>query len=305
MVVPARRGGAHLRTAVSSLLEQTVVDLEVVVVADGCPDDLEDLETGDPRVRLIRQDHAGVSVARNVGIARSRGLFVAFLDEDDRAHPARLGLQLAAFRSAPGAGVCHCRYQVVDAGGVVRSGPYGSDVQYADMLALSFPRLSTLMVRRTTLDECGGFDPALLRGEDVEFMLRAGMRTRLVFVPEVVVDYRRHRENTSTGPLDVYPVIQKHRWWATSVGRPDLVAAADLGLRRNRHNASRAAFDDGRAARRRGDLVGTARSMAVSLARDPSFVPAVLWSRVTGRPGASPEGSMPSRARGRARPSGR
>jgi len=293
VVVPTYRGGPHLREAVSSVLNQTVREVEVVVVSDGCPDDLSDLEAMDPRVRVIRQENAGVSVARNVGMAHSRGGYLAFLDEDDRAHPARIGLQLDAIRSTAGAGICHGRFQVIDADGTVQSAPQGADVQYGDMLALSFPLMSTLMVRRSTAEESGGFDPTLATGEDVDFVLRSAMRTRAAFVHEVVTDYRRHGANTLTGPLDIYPVIEKHRRWALAAGRADLVAAADLGLRRNRRNASRAAFDESRAARRRGDLVGTARSMAVSLVRDPAYVPAIAWSRITGRPEASPEGSLP------------
>ena len=93
--------------------------------------------------------------------------------------------------------------------------------------------------------------------------------------------------------MDLNPVFEKHRRWAEAAGRADLVAAADLGLQRVRRNASRAAFDMSRAAKREGDLVEMARWLAMCVAREPGFVLGILWSKVTGRPDSSPEGHRP------------
>jgi glycosyltransferase involved in cell wall biosynthesis len=293
VVIPVYRGGPFLREAVASVLDQTVSALEVVLVSDGCPEDLSSFEQWDARVRVLRREHAGVSVARNVGVAHSASDLVAFLDEDDRAHPRRLQWQLEAFADRPGSGMCHGAFEVIDGHGAVQVGSRGGPVQYRDMLALEFPLLSTVMVRRDHFHEVGGFDPALTTGEDIEFFLRSAMRTDLTFVPRVITSYRRHGANTATGVWDIYPVLQRHRRWAELSQRPELVAAADLGLRRNRRNAARAAFDEARSARRRGAVAQVVRGLAVSLTRDPAFVPGVVWSRITGRPSRSPEGRMP------------
>ncbi len=295
VVIPAHRGGPFLRQAVTSVLDQGETDLEVVVVSDGCAEDLGDLERLDARVRVIRQRQAGVSVARNVGVAHSAGELVAFLDEDDLARPGRLRWQLDALSGRPRSGMCHGRFEIIDADGAVLVESRGGPVQYQDMLALDFPLLSTLMVRRAHVLEVGGFDPALVRGEDIEFFLRAAMRTDVTFVPRILTSYRRHGSNTTTGVWDIYPVILKHRRWAELNRRPDLVAAAERGLRRNRRNAACAAFDEARAARRRGALGQVAMSLAVSLARDPTFVPGVAVSRLARRPSLTPEGRMPGR----------
>ncbi len=296
VVIPVYRGGPFLREAVVSVLDQTITALEVVLVSDGCPEDLSHLEQLDARVRVLRREHAGVSVARNVGVAHSASDLVAFLDEDDRAHPRRLEWQMEAFADRPGSGMCHGTFEVIDADGTVQVGSRGGPVQYQEMLALEFPLLSTVMVRRDHFHEVGGFDPALTTGEDIEFFLRSAMRTDVTFVPEVITSYRRHGSNTATGVWDIYPVLQRHRRWAELGERPELVAAADLGLRRNRRNAARAAFDEARSARRRGATVQVAKDLVVSLTRDPTFVPGVVWSRVTRRPSRSPEGRMPGAA---------
>ncbi len=295
VVIPAHRGGRFLRQAVKSVLDQRETDLEVVVVSDGCAEDLSDLERLDPRVRVVRQRQAGVSVARNVGVAHSAAELVAFLDEDDLARPGRFRWQVDALTGRPRSGMCHGEFEIIDADGTVQVESRGGPVQYEDMLALNFPLLSTLMVRRAHVLEVGGFDPALVRGEDIEFFLRAAMRTDVTFVPRILTSYRRHGSNTTTGVWDVYPVILKHRRWAELNRRPDLVAAAELGLRRNRRNAACAAFDEARAARRRGALGQVAMKLAVSLARDPTFVPGVAVSRLARRPSLTPEGRMPGR----------
>jgi glycosyltransferase involved in cell wall biosynthesis len=293
VVIPAHRGGPFVREAVGSLLDQTAPAAEIIVVSDGCADDLSDLEAMDPRVRVLRQENAGVSVARNVGVGASTGEFVAFLDEDDRSHPERLQQQVDALGSVPGAALCFGKFQYIDAEGTVISPPLGEAVNQRDILELNFPMLSTLMVRRSSVAEAGGFDPALRTCEDIDFYLRVFMRHGATFVAHVVSDYRRHADNCKLGTWDLNPVFEKHRRWAESSGRTDLVAAADVGLRRVRRRASRAAFETSRAARHRGDLAGTARWLAICVGREPTFVPGVIWSKIVRRPDLSPEGVIP------------
>jgi glycosyltransferase involved in cell wall biosynthesis len=270
-----------------------VHNIEVVLVSDGCPEDLTDLERLDPRVRLLLREHAGVSAARNAGVAHSVAPFVAFLDEDDLAHPGRIRWQMDQLDARPRSGMCHGSFDVIDGDGSLLVESCGGALQYREMLALEFPLLSTVMVRRSHFQEVGGFDPDLITGEDIEFFLRSAMRTEVSFVPNVVTSYRRHGSNTSTGVWDIRPILRRHRRWAELSVRPDLVAAADIGLKRNRRNASRSAFDDARSAHRRGEPLVVAKHLAVSLAREPRFVAGIAWSRVTRRPECSPEGRMP------------
>ena len=172
VVIPAYRGGPFVREAVASMLDQTVAASEITVVSDGCPEDLSYLEEIDPRVLVIRQENAGVSVARNVGVAASSGEFVAFLDEDDRSHDSRLECQLKTLDAEPDAAMCFGRYQYVDADGKILSSPLGDAVGQRDVLEFEFPLLSSLMVRRSAVTEAGGFDPTLRTCEDIDFYLR-------------------------------------------------------------------------------------------------------------------------------------
>jgi glycosyltransferase involved in cell wall biosynthesis len=302
VVIPVYRGGPLVRHAVSSMVAQTFGNLEVVVVSDGCSDDLSDLEHMDPRVRVLARSHAGVSVARNAGVAASRGEYVAFLDEDDWSYPSRLDCQLEALRASPSAGMCDGSFQVVDATGAPLGQPIGRPTSYQGMLSLDLPMLSTVTIRRSLFQEVGGFDPTLTTAEDIDFLLRVGLVSSLAFVPDTITEYRRHAANTETDVWDAYPLLQKHRKRAVADGQLALVAAADLGMRRIRRNASRSAFQAARTARSRGDLVGLSQQLMISLYREPAFLPSLAWHRVTRSSGPSPEERMPGDAAERGSP---
>lgn len=87
VVIPAYNAGKTLKTCLDSLLCQTYPDLELIVVDDGSSDKTTEIVSEmiqtDPRIRLIRQQNAGVSVARNAGMDAAQGDLVAFVDADD------------------------------------------------------------------------------------------------------------------------------------------------------------------------------------------------------------------------------
>lgn len=104
-IVPVYNTERTLPACLDSALAQTVANIEVVCVDDGSPDGaaavLASYAARDPRVRVIHQENAGLSAARNTGLAVARGELVAFLDSDDTVEPNLCERVLAAFASAP------------------------------------------------------------------------------------------------------------------------------------------------------------------------------------------------------------
>lgn len=109
VIIPVYNRTDLLKRAVGSVLRQDFGDFEVLVVDDGSVDDIRSIVEGfsDARVHYFRQANQGASAARNTGIDRARGEFVAFLDSDDIYLPHHLATMHAILEDAPAA-VAYC-----------------------------------------------------------------------------------------------------------------------------------------------------------------------------------------------------
>lgn len=102
VIIPAYNAERWIRDTIRSVLDQTLSDLEVIVVNDGSIDgtSVSARSIKDDRVRVIDQKNTGVSGARNAGYHAARGTFIAFLDADDAMLPENLGTKLDALEQA-------------------------------------------------------------------------------------------------------------------------------------------------------------------------------------------------------------
>jgi glycosyltransferase involved in cell wall biosynthesis len=198
VVIPTSRGGPYLRESVASVQAQTINDWEIVIVADGLNEDLSDLEC-DSRVRVFRQRSRGVSIARNVGVNLATSDLVAFLDDDDRSLPDRLRAQVDVMKDES-VGLCHAEARIIDSeGNIVKTGGGSRTSTYADYLRLDgLTLIGASMVRKSVFLEIGGFNPLFRVGEDFDLILRFARESKIVYLPEVLLEYRHHANNTWT-----------------------------------------------------------------------------------------------------------
>ncbi|MGE0449788.1 MAG: glycosyltransferase family 2 protein [Vicinamibacterales bacterium] len=231
VVVPAYNAGRHLADAVDSVLTQTLSSTEVIVIDDGSTDDTAAVaerivSAHDGRVRLLRGPRAGVSAARNRGIAAARGRHIAFLDADDwYVQPTKLARQAAMLDARSDVGIIHTGWQKVDIDGSVlaeRRPWIQAPVLDLEAWLLWQPALpSGMMIRRTVLTEVGGFDESLRHLEDVDLALRiaaAGHATQ--WLDEVTVAYRQHDANATRELHDTE--VDMHAVLDRFFVRPDL-----------------------------------------------------------------------------------
>jgi glycosyltransferase involved in cell wall biosynthesis len=203
VVMPAYNSARTIGQAIGSVLEQTITDLELLVVDDGSTDATAAAVTAveDPRVRLITQANAGTSAARNTGIAQARGEWVAFLDADDLWLPTKLERQLTLMAAAPGCLASEAGAYLVD--DQLNRLELRRCVAVDDPL-LAFLRFQNLpnagsswIVRRELLGRIGGFDTTLPRIEDWEFSIRLARFANPLCIDEALALYRYHESNRS------------------------------------------------------------------------------------------------------------
>jgi glycosyltransferase involved in cell wall biosynthesis len=186
IIIPTYNRAATIADAVESALSQTYQPIEVIVVDDGSDDDTAAALAGyADRIRLIRQENAGPSAARNRGVAESSGEIVAFLDSDDTWLPEKIRKQVELMQEGGqrmNCCVCNADIRGMDgepagtsfglaglAPGVAR----GRWTNPAEVLAGGFLLFNQVVaVRRSAFDAVGGFRPELRLLEDYELALR-------------------------------------------------------------------------------------------------------------------------------------
>ncbi|WP_127145091.1 glycosyltransferase family 2 protein [Pelagibacterium montanilacus] len=198
VVIPCHGRPEALRQALASVRAQTWHDLECIVVDDGSPDSLaiahELARLDDSRFILVTQHRAGAPAARNAGIIAAKGRYIALLDSDDMFLPDKLLTMRRALGRAPDPDrVLYAPALVEREPGRVWVRPdraIGPDEDVGDYLFLAnqFIQTSTLVLSRALAARVL-FDPALRKGQDPDFCLRAaraGARFEMLAEPLTV-----------------------------------------------------------------------------------------------------------------------
>lgn len=205
VVVPVYNGAKYLRDACDSVLSQTYHPLELILVDDGSTDDSPRIiaSYGD-RVVSIRQDNGGVSAARNAGIQAARGVFLAFLDQDDWWLAEKIEKQVALFQTDMSLGLVH--------GGVLQYGEsagafvdpvypthLSSRLQghcYHQLLLGNAVFNSSVMVRKAALADSGLFNLEMAGNtvQDYDLWLRIARHYPFGYIAEPLTVLRLHGE---------------------------------------------------------------------------------------------------------------
>ncbi|GEM_PF-628833 len=209
--------------AVKSVLEQTHRHLECIFVDDGSSDEtferVEALARKDPRLKVFKKENGGPSTARNFGAARisPEAGFIAFLDGDDLYRPHYLSTGLQYLQANPKAGVVLPSYDYIDAAGVVlpeqrrghRWAP--SSLWLPHALTDSEPAtpfvtfycgtgvLPMLLSRWSVYRKTDGWDEAIWRDEDADFLCQLSLITEVHSLPDRLVAYRIHSQQVTSG----------------------------------------------------------------------------------------------------------
>lgn len=214
VVIPTHDRKEILPRALDSVIKQTFSDWELIVVDDGSTDDTDKMILRDyPAVRYCRQENAGVSNARNSGVAMASGEWIAFLDSDDAWLPEKLDRQLSGLAVEPELRLSHTDEIWIRNGRRVNQpkeyAKSGGDI-YRRCLPLCCICPSSVLIRKDLFEEVGGFDEAFPACEDYDLWLRITAREPVHYLEQALVrKYGGHEDQLSTTVwgLDRYRIL--------------------------------------------------------------------------------------------------
>lgn len=213
VIIPSYNSSSVILETINSALNQTYKNFEIIVVDDGSLDDTEKIVKNikDDRIQYHRQNHKGCpAAARNTGIRRAKGEYIAFLDSDDIWLPDKMSKQLSILKDrkdilAVASNLFRFPKEQVKGLFAFRNGKLllFSDkvISFKYMLKKSIVCNSSVILRRELFDEIGYLDERmeLKAVEDYDYLLRIlDYKDHSVFVlKDVLVGYRLHNNAIS------------------------------------------------------------------------------------------------------------
>lgn len=181
-VIPSYKRCDTVTRAIDSVLNQTYKNIEVCLVDDNEPGDEYSIKLqealkkydGDSRVRYITQEkHINGAAARNAGIKAANGEFVGFLDDDDEWLPEKIERQMALLQSDPTLDACTVLWKLYeDEKEIRRCSLYSADnLQFNVFLRSVVVYMPTILIKKETIEQFGGFDEKLIRHQDLQFII--------------------------------------------------------------------------------------------------------------------------------------
>lgn len=186
VIIPTFNHAQFLKAAIQSVVDQTLTDWEAIVVNNYSKDNtIEIIESfNDTRIRLVNFCNNGIIAAsRNYGIRLSLGAFIAFLDSDDIWLPDKLEKQVELFKKSNETALVYTRFKTIKGDTISNTilpgdGKYTSGRLFELLYLRSFVACSSVMVRKSILDQVGIFDinPNLIAIEDVDLWLKISLK---------------------------------------------------------------------------------------------------------------------------------
>lgn len=197
VIIPMYNSISSIQNAISSVVEQTYRGaIEIIVIndgsSDGCEKIVEELIVNNQTnrvIRLLNKVNGGVSTARNHGIRKSQGKWVALLDSDDAWYPEKLALQMNAVSQFP---------EILFLGtntNIHIYKPFKKQLKgifflgVKDILWQWHPQTSTMLIKKSLLEKIGLYNESRRYAEDGDMLLKCAQYTLIYVIDQVLVNY--------------------------------------------------------------------------------------------------------------------
>lgn len=207
VVIPLYNKANYIENTLKSVLDQTFTDYEIIVINDESTDESETIvrQFNDKRIQIFNQKNQGVSVARNLGIEKSNGKLIAFLDADDYWFPNHLEEIAKLYHDLPNCGIYCSRYKINTAKNHFQTPVYfGIDKEFRGIVADSFYSnqpfritwTSCLAIPKDILESFGGFSRGVTNGQDLELWTKIAIKYPVAITNTITAIYNNHIANS-------------------------------------------------------------------------------------------------------------
>lgn len=204
IITPTYNRAEFLKRAVSSVLNQTYGNFEMIIADDCSTDNTEQVVANfkDSRIKYLKlESNKGPAGARNIAIKSAKGQYITLLDSDDEYLPRKLELQISEFQGLPkDVGVVYCGYFIVYDPDTIHgtvSPRFKGDI-FNILLKHNCMGSPTPLIRKDCFDTCGLFDEYLPSYDDWDMWLRISEKFKFEYVDEPLTKVYTHGEQTST-----------------------------------------------------------------------------------------------------------
>ena len=191
VIIPTYNREATLERAIKSVLEQNYSDFELIIIDDGSTDDTSKiLRKYKKQIRSFSMLHSGVSAARNFGINKACGEWIALLDSDDYWLPQKLEKQMQWLDENPEFKIHQVGEKWIRNGKFVN--PMDKHKKYSgwifeQCLPLCIVSPSAVIIHKSVLDDVGLFNEGMPVCEDYDLWLRVAKKYQIGLMEELLI----------------------------------------------------------------------------------------------------------------------
>ncbi|KAF2341459.1 glycosyltransferase family 2 protein [Flavobacterium tistrianum] len=240
VVIPLFNKANHIENTIKSILNQTFTDYEIIIVNDGSTDNGETLvrDFNDERIQIYSQKNQGVSGARNLGIEKSKGKLIAFMDADDFWFPDHLQELAILYRDFPDCGIYCSRHKIRISKKHFQIPVYnGIDQSFRGIVPDYFfsnrpfriTWTSSLAIPKEIIEKNGGFTPNVTNGQDLELWTKIGIRYPIALTNKTTAIYNYNIPNSlSKNNLNSMKLMDFEQFKISEKENPSLKSFLDL-----------------------------------------------------------------------------
>ncbi len=211
VIIPLFNKEKSVRDTINSVLKQSFPNFELIIINDGSFDKSIEVinQVKDCRIRIVSTENRGVSSARNRGVSESKYGLIALLDGDDLWDTFFLEEMVSLIQAYPYASLYGCAYSFQNLDSSIYSPDLGLESLsrgYIDYFKLAKNNTlftsSSVIFRKDSFNEIGGFDNKLSKGEDIDLWIRFALKKRVAFYNKPLIIYKLDSENRSASRKD-------------------------------------------------------------------------------------------------------